>query len=381
MHISRNIIMVITLIAAGILITSAAIAYPFTPLNVRTALEKADAVYIVEITSIDADTSSAKTNQSSSLPDRDVYAHILGTIKGATAENIHITVPQNTNLIESPSYVNYKIGEVCLVFLKGNSSPYMLLDPDSSNLLDVAKPDTAVFKYSTDIAYDRLAKCLMWTVNGSKGWIRLQAIRQLGYLGDHRAASLLRQFAKSDDIALRSLSYEARIHIGDPPDVNDMITILDMTPESINENQSHNGNTGNRYGNEYLQNLLFDAVWQSIIPEQKFGIKLPVSKVEGFDYLAFFEKAMNTKSFRTIRDARSQLAGSLGELKDPKATPILMRLLDDEDAQVRYMATWALNEIYGGLDSAGDANAFIKDEVKYQTYWKAFWKEHGQVKE
>ena len=51
-----------------------------------------------------------------------------------------------------------------------------------------------------------------------------------------------------------------------------------------------------------------------------------------------------------------------------------MRLLDDKDAQVRYMATWALNEIHGGLDSAGDANVFIKDEVKYQTHWKAFWK-------
>ena len=237
-----------------------AVANPFTPLNVKAALVKADAVYIVEIASIDTGITPANVEQVSSLPDRDVTAHILGNIKGPDIDNIRMTVPQSSGRLESPRYVNFKIREVCLVFLKSNSSPYLLLDPDSSNLLDVVKPDNSVFKYNRDTAYDRLSKCLMWTINRSNGLTRLQAIRQLGYLGDHRATSLLRQFAKSDDFAFKSLSFKVRIHVGDSPDVNDMTMILDMTLESIAENQSRNGNTGNRYGNEYLQILLFNAV-------------------------------------------------------------------------------------------------------------------------
>ncbi|MHB1458062.1 MAG: HEAT repeat domain-containing protein [Armatimonadota bacterium] len=379
MCISRNVIVIIIIVGIWIMTTGAAVAYPFTFLNAKVELEKADAVYVVEIISIDTKTTPADMERSSSLPNRDVTVRILGNIKGPDIDSIHIITPQKSSALESPPYVNFKVGEICLLFLKGRSSPYALMGPYFPTLLDVVKPDAAVLKYSADNAYDRLTKCLMWTVNNGEGESRLHAIRQLGLMGDHRAASLLRQFAKSDEVALRILSFEARIHVGDPPDVNDMIAVLDMTLESIYENQSKNHQLG--YNGEYLQRMLLDAVWQSIIPEEKFGNNLPVSKVEGFDYIKFFKKALNTKAVRTIRDAQSRLAGSLGALKDPASTHILIRLLDADDAQVRHMATWALNEIHGGLDTAGDVDAFINNETKYQTHWKAFWKKYGQVKE
>lgn len=383
MRMLRGIMMRILLVAMGLSFAVSAVASPFTPLNVKVALECADAIYVVEIAAVDGVSAPTDEDHPSPSPDVDVHARVLAAIKGPDVESIHIIVPQRTDRSpEGTSYARFRIGEVSLVFLTGKSSPFSLVDPDPSNQLDVVRPDRIGFRYSRETAYDKLATTLMWTVNLGSGRTRLEAIRQLGFLGDHRAASLLRQFAKSDDLALRSLSLEARIHVGDPPDVNDMLAILDMTTESIDANQSRSGYTGFRYGSEYLQILLLDAVCQSIIPEESLPFNpLPVSKLEGFDYIAFIAKALNTKAGLGIPDARYRLVGALGVLKEATTTPVLIGSLGDENAQVRWTATWALYRIHGGLEPAGGVDAFIRDEAKYQTYWKAFWKDHKKVPE
>jgi HEAT repeat protein len=115
-----------------------------------------------------------------------------------------------------------------------------------------------------------------------------------------------------------------------------------------------------------------DAVETSIKTKdwyQDMVTSRPSTQLANFDYVPFFDRAVETRLVQANPMMRRSVAEALRHLADARSVPLLKKLLDDTNLDVRYHAVTALTRIHKGgpFPSVG---LFTTNEAAYVGFWK-----------
>lgn len=345
-------------------------------------------------------------------------AKVLSVIKGKCAQVIDIQFhyPQDgTMQWGDPPWLIYtelKEGETCLVFLK-ESRPYYILDRINSK----ARVEPKTIDYNLgDIPNLRLLAEFLAGCNSDNEMVKLQAVEELGYLGEamigsissspyrdskqalerclqmdlglSKARDTLGKMRSCEDMVIKNIAIISSFQTDDSPGIKAPLELLRMNPSDFDPNDSLKKYGIRDFCISSLQSRLLETMDSTT---RRFIVNLedlsiirrkdnnrPFRGVRGFDYAEFFKQALDCEAVRENDDMRSAIANVIWIRCEKESLPEMVRLLDDENQYVRFVAVGSLMKYTGGGPERGGWEEFKKTEKEYVQYWKKWWKENKE---
>lgn len=378
----RSVFTAFALLAASLLASAGAEAFPIRTPNVKHMMDTSDAIYRVKVDSVKEQGIYTDPEFKSTVqyPKKIASARVLSVIKGSQQpKNVEIVFPGRPNgqvVMSGPLFASLKSGETYLLFLSGSSSPVKLTDPQTSVLTIPAA--TPKYAYG-NTAQDKMLAEMLAAAGSSENHTRKLAIEQLGHLGDIRAAKFLRSLSRSGDMAEKSAALISRIRIADTPTQQELLSVLRYeAPKGQSRSIIVRAGKEEVYTATSEQRNLITTLEVSLEAPSKH-LSRPRKILPGFDYIGFVNEALKTKVIKENGELRSDLICTLRTLQDAKSLPLLLTLLDDPSIKVRYMAATGFAAVTGDNHRFVTTDAFDKDESVYINYWKKWAKEHPEA--
>lgn len=221
----------------------------------------------------------------------------LSQLKGSSPKQIEVTYPKSGP--NGPGYTELYRSEVCVVFLKGKTSPYFFADPNNGKM--EVLPNEIRYRFG-DTPQDKLFAELLASAEAEVGSNQIHAIEQLGYLGDLRAALLLKRFSASSDIVLRGKALISRVQIGDTPTVEELIAFLKRSPNEFSRESSLKKHRTSGYSVPSLQTKLLSKIEHSV---KRPYMDRPAQRLKNFDYHEFYRQVSQCEIF-SLNDEGTQ---------------------------------------------------------------------------
>ncbi len=363
---------------------------------------------------------------------------VLSVIKGECPSVIDITFrrPTKDHLRLGHSigelYTDLSENEVCLVFLKASETNYELgriqskarIHPDAVDYDLGQTPDLKLLS-------EFLAGC-----HSENELIQLQAVEELGYLGDvmirnlrfsrenkesfqtmalalGRAKEALMKMRSSDDLVIRNLAILSSFQADDSPGIEGPLELLRTNPSDLDPSGSLKKYGIRDFCVSSLQLRLLetmDAMTRRVVVDLKNGSVIrreegspyPFRGVRDFNYAVFYKQALECEMVMKSDQMRSAIANVLWIRYEKASVPEMIKLLDDSNTHIRGTAVSALRKcIHSDLSNSWEPRHFYdptaareymnsgiekkledrqKDyqdnEQEYILYWKKWWQEH-----
>ncbi len=369
----------ITTVVAVAFLSSTVLAYVTGISDPKRLLDRADVVCKVRVLSVGkGDGTITDTHFRPPLETTRmlVRLQLVSVIKGSPPDVMNVEFPGPTGMV---AYTELAEGEVCVVFVKGHSSPYTFVNPHHGKL--AAVPD-AVKHDLGPAPHDRLLAELVACVKAGKGMTKLKGIEELGRLGDPRASTVLRSLSTSEDVVCRALSYISRIRVGDPPDVGALLSFLNVDSSVFDRGDALARHGSSGYSISSMQSRIVNAIGDSVRywprgSRKDMSEECVETKLQDFDYVGFLRNALDSKAAAGGEFVRRELAGTFYQLGDEDTVPDLVRLLDDSNVEVRHRASIGLGRILKESSYICALEHFKENELDHTSHWKEWWMEHG----
>lgn len=373
----RNRLLIVSMLGLYLIVLSSACSWGIFisgPLDPNYLLEKSDIVCRVKILSLDVHGTMTDSNVHPPQENTRMLAHarVMEAIKGNPGGQVDIAFPnpwrpdRQFNMV---FYTKLSTGDVVIVFLrKTDSSAYEFTNAHNGALK--VPSQTPVYDLGVQPRDKMLVEllALLKSQEGGKAGERLDTVEQLGWFGDVRAGSALRQLSASEDVTLRGISLASRIRIGDWPSPADLMAFLTMEPpKGVSMAPSIYHSLPD------LRKGIFRAVQMKLESYSAFGATPPREQAQEAGYAEFLRRSLEAAG--TASDIRAEIAHTMRALADPQNDRDLIPLLDDPDSGVRYFAATGLAAINGKNEYYVAGSLFKQDEAKYTGYWKKWWKE------
>ncbi len=421
---------VICLGAVQFMLCNAAIGYPAASNNWHLnsslqAVHNADLVCKIRVISVrDAEQLVAGAPN---VFHKIATAKVVSIIKGKCGDTIQIETSLQHPAM--PQFTELHPGEYCLVFLKRSDNGY-LLNRVRSKARVVAK---AVDYRQDDDFLLRLLTEFLAGLKAEDAMIRLQAVEELGYIGDElieklkpfqngneqfpRIAFCLKQArhairrARSDEnFVIRNVAVMSSFKLGDPPSLDQTLAILHADPNDFTPADSKSKYGIRDFCTSDLQRSLLetiDATTRRSIKYLDNGSTIRAFHhqrgiyrgVPGFPYTRFFQQALKTEPVKNDSNMRKSIANVIWIRYEKASVPQMIHLLDDSERHIRGTAVSALKKcINGNFSNAWDRRSFYSSgrnsvklmqrqekpleqrlkeyeehEQEYIQYWKKWW--------
>lgn len=358
-------------------------------------------------------------------------AKVVSIVKGKCGDTIQIEA--SLHPLDMPQSTELHPGECCLVFLKRSDSGY-LLNRVRSKARVVAK---AVDYQQDDDVLLRLLTEFLAGLKAKDEMIRLQAVEELGYIGDElmeklkpfqngdeqsrRVAFYLKQArhairkARSDEnFVIRNVAVMSSFKLGDPPSLDQTIAILRADPNDFNPADSKSKYGIHDFCISALQRSLLETMDQTTrrsVKDLGDGLTIRATPpqrgifrgVPGFPYADLYRWALETDIVKNNKDLRRAIANVIWIRYEKESVPQMIQLLDDPERDIRHTAVSALMKcINDNLNTAWDSRSFYSSgwdsiqlmnqlkempleqrqkeyqehEQEYINYWKSWWSEN-----
>jgi|WetSurMetagenome_2_1015567.scaffolds.fasta_scaffold90031_2 hypothetical protein len=366
---------------------------------------------------------------------------VLSIIKGNCPNTIEIAyeypIDPNSNQTFSISqnYTGLSEKEICIVFLKHQDNKYTLNRINSKlrvvpEVIDYNLGDTPNLRLIAEF----LAGC-----DSNDEFITLQAVEEIGFqgeemikkdlmksLGDNKqfekitfalgkVKEALRKTRKSKDLVIKSISNIASFQADDSPGIEEPLKLLRMSPSEFDPNDSLKKYCIREFCVSNLQLRLLETMDSTTrravidfndrtIIRRENGIPEIYRGLRDFDYSEFYKQALDCETVKSNQQMRIAIANVLWIRFERRSVPVIIRLLDDTEAQIRNTAVSALRKCINADYSnswepedfyrAFKGNEFyfstqkpeksveerLKDyhnhEQEYIKYWKEWWQKN-----
>jgi hypothetical protein len=310
---------------------------------------------------------------------------VLSVVKGECPDVINIKFRRPTNehlrlgLSLGELYTDLSENEVCLVFLKASGSDYRL-----NRIQSKARVQPEVVDYNLDETPD--LKLLVEFIAGCDSedeLVRLQAVEELGYLGDaminkissspyrdsnealqrclkmnsglSKAREEIKGMRSYQDVVIRSIAFVSSFQLDDSPGVEGPLELLRMESSDFGPDDSLKKYGIRDFSISSLQLRLLetmDSATRRILVDLKDGSVVrreegspyPFRGVRGFDYADFYRQALDCESVKGSEQMRTAIANVIWIRYERASVPEMMRLLDDPSMHIRSTAVSALRK-------------------------------------
>lgn len=363
---------------------------------------------------------------------------VLSVVKGECPEviNIEFIRPANNHstlgFLPEELYTDLSENEICLVFLKGAGPNYKL---NRINSKARVQPEVVEYNLGETPNLKLLAEFLAGCESGN-GMVKLQAVEELGYLGDAmlrelrfsevgkelflrtssglgKAKESLRKTCRCEDLVIRNISIISSFQLDDSPGIEGPLELLRMNSSDFGSNGSLK-----KYGirdfcisdlqlrlletmDSTTRRILVDIKNGSVIRREEGG-PYPFRCVRGFDYADFYKQALDYESVKSSEQMRTSIANVIWIRYERASVPEMMRLLDDPSMHIRSTAVSALRKcIHSDMSNSWEPRHFYDPEAareymnsgiekkleerqkdyqdheqEYILYWKKWWQKH-----
>jgi len=326
-------------------------------------------------------------------------AKVHSVIKGEAPDIINIEYyGASVSIDDKPRswhFTQLKDGEISIAFLRKEGASYKFCDPENGKL--VVEPQFVEYDLSA-MPLDRLLSELVFSAQTGKGFVKLQAIEQIGawgqvsrrkllgggysikdgVLGESQARVVLRELRSSNDLKERAFALIAGLEIGDSPGVDGAMSLFAAMADGAEQQCVYErsrypcsiSNLQERFiqvVDDSTRTFLRDANGAVI---HKGGLARGVS---GFDYPEFCKQVLQSEPVRNSVEMRKHVANTIWILEDARNIPDAINLLSDSDSYVRYVAVGFLQKTVNK-----DASQFVWETYQAQEsdrlqYWRKWW--------
>ena len=365
-------------------------------------------------------------------------AEVISMIVGSSPAQIEIEYeyPRGGNWVSgSPicqEFTKLDPGEICLVFLRTSGDIYRL-----SRIQSKARVVASPVAYTLgDRPLLRLLAEFLAGADCDDEMIRLQAIEELGYVGDglmeqlqpfkgrggqgeriaqalREAQRVIRKARSSKDLVSRSVAVTSSFKLVDPPALDEMLQIMHADPNAFGPAESEAKYGIADFSVSSLQRRLLetlDSTTRRLIKSLDDGSTIPAPGgrvgiyrgVPGFPYARFYRFALATDAVAREAEMRRSIVNVFWIRYERASVPEMIQLLDDNEMRIRQTAVSALNECINanfsnewsreifyrrgvgpgapGLTDQKPLEERLRDyernEREYIQYWKDWWREN-----
>lgn len=364
-------------------------------------------------------------------------SRVLSIIKGECADVINIKFRRPTNSPSTPGllpgerYTDLSEDEVCLVFLKAAQSHYEL-----NRIQSKARVVPEVVDYNLgDTVNLRLLAEFLAGCNSQNELVKLQAVEELGYLGDvmirdlrsskadeelfqrmvtglGRAKEALRKTRFCDDLVAKNASIISSFQVNDSLGIEGPLELLRTGPSDFGPNDSVEKYGIRDFCVPSLQLTLLetmDSTTRRAIVDLKDGStiwredKKDIFRgLRDFSYAEFYRQALDCEAVRNSEPMRRAIANVIWIRFEKASVPEMIKLLDDPNTHIRSTGISALRKcINSDLSNSWEPRHFYDpgaareamksgiekkledrqkeyqdNEREYILYWKKWWQEH-----
>lgn len=280
----------------------------------------------------------------------EVTCQLLAPIKGEFGNNFVITfknLPMGINPL--------KEGNVNILFLGGKDT--FVLDTAITGV-DVAVKNN----FGNDPAGRLLAELVAKT-QSEDVVLRGSGITELGMLRDRRAADAIKPSQNDPEPGIVRAAVIALYRMGVAPDAAKTMAVFN--PAVMNVWYQESGIPQK------------DANGKTIMRPER-GHSFMERGLPNFDYATYVREGIKLDWVRKDWDTHYTFFGVPWKVQRRECVPELMKLLDDTDQNVRSWAVECLDHTVNDKDGPGQL-AFARDEQKYLTQWKSWWKDNGEA--
>ena len=327
-------------------------------------------------------------------------------------------------------YTELSEGEVCIVFLK-EAKPYYKLNRIRSKL----RVQPKVVDYNLGNTPNlRLLSEFLAGCKSKDEMVRLQAVEELGYLGDamigeissspyrdskevlkrclkidsglSKSRQIIRKMRSSENLVIKSVSIISSFQLDDSPGIDGPLELLRMNHARYDPNASLKKYGIRDFSISSLQLKLLetmDATTRRFIVNlkdlsvirRKDG-RSPFRGVRGFDYAAFYKQALDCEVVKNTEAMRSAIANVIWIRYEERSVPEMIWLLDDPTIHIRRAAvsalrkcinsdfsnSWELRKDGSGFGKSDEKNPeerlkdYQDNEQQYIQHWKKWWQEN-----
>ena len=367
---------------------------------------------------------------------------VLSVIKGKCPQviNIEFHYPKDTNLQLGHTpwqlYTELTKGEVCIVFLKRQEPRYKL-----NRIRSKLRVQPKVVDYNLGEAPNlRLLAEFLAGCDAENEMVKLQAVEELGYLGDAmikeirsspyrdskqalyeclkidsglaEAREMLKKTRSSKDLVIKNMSIISSFQVGISPCIEGPLELLRMNPSDFDPNDSLKKYGIRDFCISSLQLRLLetmDATTRRVLVNLKDRSTVrrkdnhrPFRGIQGFDYEEFYRQALDCEVVKNSEQMRGAIANVIWIRYEKRSVPEMIRLLDDSSIHIRSTGVSALRKcINSDFSNSWERRHFydpsaakeamrrgiekkledrLKDyrdnEQEYIQYWKRWWGEN-----
>ena len=297
-------------------------------------------------------------------------------------------------------------GDVCVVFLKRQEGRYILNRIRSKlrvrpKVVDYNLGETPNLKLLAEM----LAGC-----DSENEMVQLQAVEELGYLGKAmfhelrtfkgdkelfekmafgliRAQEALRRTRRSENRVIRNMSIISSFWADDSPGIEGPLELLRMNPSDFDKNDSLKkyGTWGFCVSDLQLRLLeTMDAATRRAVVDLKDGSVIEREDgnpgmyrgARGFDYVEFYRQALDCEVVRKNEQMRHAIANVMWIRYEKRSVPLMVKLLDDSNLYVRFVAVGSLMKYTGEGPERSSWEEFGERSQECVQYWKRWWREN-----
>ena len=95
--------------------------------------------------------------------------------------------------------------------------------------------------------------------------------------------------------------------------------------------------------------------------------------VRGFDYAEFYRQALECEVVKKNEQMRGAIANVIWIRNEKRSVPLMVKLLDDSNLYVRFVAVGSLMKYTGEGPERSSWEEFGERNQKYVEYWKGWW--------
>ena len=366
---------------------------------------------------------------------------VLSVVKGECPDVIHIEfqrLKSNNPMIghlPGQLYTELSENEVCLVFLKESGHDFKL-----NRIYSKARVPPEIVDYNLGETPDlKLLAEFIAGCDSEDELVRLQAVEELGYLGDaminkissspyrdsnealqrclkmnsglSKAREEIMGMHSCQDVVMRSIAFVSSFQLDDSPCVEGLLELLRMKSSDFGPDDSLKKYGIRDFSISSLQLRLLetmDLTTRRVLVDLKDGSVVrreegnPFRGVRGFDYADFYRQALDCKTVKGSEQMRTAIANVIWIRYERASVPEMIRLLDDPSMHIRSTAVSALRKCINSDRSNSweprhfyDPNAvreymssgiekkledrqkdYRDNEQEYIRYWKKWWQEH-----
>jgi hypothetical protein len=296
-----------------------------------------------------------------------------------------------------------KKGEVCIVFLKHQEGRYVL-----NRIRSKLRVRPKVVDYSLgDTPNLRLLAEMLAGCDSKNEMVQLQAVEELGYLGKAmfhklrpfkgdrelfekmafgliRTKEALQRMRRSENQMIRNMSIISSFWADDSPGIEGPLELLRMNPSDFDKNDSLKkyGTWGFCVSDLQLRLLeTMDSATRRAVVDLKDGSAIRREDgnpgvyrgVRGFDYAEFYRQALDCDAVRKNEQMRGAIANVIWIRCEKRSVPLMVKLLDDSNLYVRFVAVGSLMKYTGKGPERSSWEEFGERNQKYVEYWKGWW--------